>query len=79
MNCEYSIIVSTFADKDLASITAKLLVEQRLAACVQMFPIDSIYRWKGEICNDSEIMLLIKSRTDMFEKNRHHNKSKPPI
>jgi periplasmic divalent cation tolerance protein len=66
MDNEYSVIISTFPDKESAKKAAKLLVEQRLAACVQMFPIESVYLWKGEICEDGEIMLFIKSRTEMF-------------
>lgn len=68
MNNGYSIIISTFPDKDTAKKTAKLLVEQRLAACVQMFPIESVYFWKGEICEDGEVMLIIKSKTALFDK-----------
>ena len=65
---EYSIVIATFADKELAKTAAKMLVEKRLAACVQILPIESIYMWKDEVCDDNEIMLFIKSRADMFEK-----------
>jgi len=65
---EYSMILSTFPDKTAAKRAAKMLVEQRLAACVQMFPLDSVYLWKGEICEDGEMMLFIKSRTELFDK-----------
>ena len=68
MNSEYSIIISTLPQKDMAKQIAKVLVEQRLAACVQMFPIESVYLWKDEICEDGEILLFIKSRTDLFDK-----------
>ena len=68
MNTKYSLIITTFADKDTAKKTAKFLVEQNLAACVQMFPIESIYLWKGEICDENEIVLFIKSRTALFAK-----------
>ena len=61
---DYSVIISTFPDKDSAKSAAKLLVEKRLASCVQLLPIDSIYSWQGEICDENEIMLFIKSRTD---------------
>lgn len=67
MSNEYSIIISTFPDKESAKKTARLLVEQRLAACVQMFPIDSVYLWKDEICDGGEIMLFIKSRTALLD------------
>ena len=66
--CDYSIIIATAANKESAKEIAKLLVEKRLAACVQMFPIESIYLWKENICQDSEITLFIKSKTEMFEK-----------
>ena len=66
MNHEFSMIIATFPDKELAKKTAKILVEQHLAACVQLLPIESIYRWKGDICDEYEIMLLIKSKTAMF-------------
>jgi len=65
---DFSIIIATTADKESAKEIAKLLVEKRLAACVQMFPIESIYLWKENICQDSEITLFIKSKTEMFEK-----------
>jgi len=67
MSSEYSIIVSTFPNKELARKTAKDLVEQQLAACVQSFPIESVYLWKDEVHDENEIMLLIKSRTELFE------------
>ena len=35
---------------------------------MQMLPIDSVYLWKGETCEDGEVMLFIKSRTDLFDK-----------
>jgi len=65
---EYSIVISTFSDKSTAKKTAKLLVERQLAACVQMLPIESVYLWKGKICEDDEIMLFIKSKTVLFDK-----------
>ncbi|MCL2018576.1 MAG: divalent-cation tolerance protein CutA [Oscillospiraceae bacterium] len=64
----YTIITTTYPDKIAAKHTAKLLVEQRLAACVQLLPIESIYSWQGEICDENEVMLLIKSRADLFDK-----------
>jgi len=63
----YSIIITTTADKDSARKIAKLLVEKRLAACVQMFPIESIYYWQDKICEENEITLFIKSKTALFE------------
>lgn len=66
MKNKYSIITATFPDKESAKHAARFLVEKQLAACVQLFPIESVFSWQGEICNESEVMLLIKSRTALF-------------
>ena len=81
---KYSIIISTFGDKESAKKTAKMLVEQRLAACVQLFPIESIYLWKDKITEDDEIVLLIKSKTELFEEittfiKKNHSYDVPEI
>ena len=64
---KYSLIITTTANKESAREIAKLLVEKHLAACVQMFPIESIYFWKDSVCEENEIVLFIKSRTAMFD------------
>ena len=48
---------------------ALLLVEERLAACVNVADVKSDFRWKGELCEDREALLLIKtekSKVDMI-------------
>jgi len=64
---EYSIIITTAANKESAQKIAKLLIEKRLAACVQMFPIESVYFWQDKICEEKEITLFIKSKTSLFD------------
>jgi periplasmic divalent cation tolerance protein len=63
------ILVLTTADSlDLALRIASALVEQKEAACVNIVPgIRSIYRWEGKVCDDAELLLLIKSSDDRFE------------
>jgi periplasmic divalent cation tolerance protein len=63
------ILVLTTADSlDLALRIASALVEQKEAACVNIVPgIRSIYRWEGKVCDDAELLLLIKSSADRFE------------
>jgi len=68
MENEYAMVISTCSDRASAKVIAQLLVEQRLAACVQMLPAESVYRWQGEICEDSEIVLFIKTRAVLFDK-----------
>ena len=65
---EYSIVITTCADKEAAKAIAKLLIEKRLAACIQMFPIESMYVWQDKICDDNETTLFIKSKSVMFDK-----------
>jgi periplasmic divalent cation tolerance protein len=48
---------------------ASLIVDARLAACVQIVPkIHSIYRWEGQIHDDQEYLLLIKTGQELIEK-----------
>ncbi|MDE6978849.1 MAG: divalent-cation tolerance protein CutA, partial [Helicobacter sp.] len=56
-------ILATTANETLARKIAIELVELRLAACVQRTPIISVYRWKGQKCESSEIELAIKTCT----------------
>ena len=64
----YSMTITTCADRESAKRLAHALVEANLAACVQMFPVESVYTWQGKICQDGEISVLIKSRTGLFDK-----------
>jgi periplasmic divalent cation tolerance protein len=64
----YSVMFSTTSDRSEAERIAGLLVEEGLAACVQLMPIDSVYMWKGKIEKNGEILLLIKTRSDHVDK-----------
>ena len=62
------LILSTADKEELAKGIASALVETGEAACVNIVPgIQSIYRWKGEVCVEGEFLLLIKSTTERFE------------
>lgn len=59
----------TAKNEDEAVNIAKALVEDHLAACVNIIkPIRSIYRWEGRIADDTEAMLIAKTRRGLFEK-----------
>jgi len=56
------IIVTTMPDDERAETVARTLVEERLAACVNVHrPMTSIYRWKGVIEREAERQLVIKT------------------
>jgi periplasmic divalent cation tolerance protein len=67
----YLIIFCTTATEQEAAVLGRTLVEEGVAACANIVPqIRSIYRWKEEIWDERETLLIIKSREDLFEKIR---------
>jgi periplasmic divalent cation tolerance protein len=65
----YIVCLVTIDDPAKAAYIARSLVGQKLAACVSIIPeIQSIYLWKEKICDEKEILLLIKTRSDLFNK-----------
>ena len=65
------VILSTCASEDEAERIARLLVESRLAACVNVAPrIRSFYRWKGAVESADECLLVIKTSRDLFDSVR---------
>ena len=57
-----SIIYSTTDTLDTARTIARSLVKEKLVACVHIIPkIESIYRWKGKIENEEEVVLIAKT------------------
>lgn len=62
------LIFCTCPDAESAARIARTLVDERLAACVNRLPgVTSVYRWQGEVHEDSEVLLLIKGRRELFE------------
>jgi periplasmic divalent cation tolerance protein len=58
----YFVVYVTAADEKEARDVADLLLKKRLVACANIFPITSLYWWKGEIENDSEMALIMKTQ-----------------
>ena len=61
MTNHFVYILATISCETLARKIAIELIALRLAACVQRTPIISVYRWKGQKCENSEIELAIKT------------------
>ena len=56
------VVLSTFPSADVAATVARTLVEERLAACVNIVPaVRSIYRWESAIHDDAEALAIIKT------------------
>lgn len=60
------VLVTTGSEAE-AELIAKALLEERLAACVNVLnPIRSMYRWEGKIADDQEWLLVIKTQSERF-------------
>ena len=58
---KFSIVYSTTSNMKEAGKIANVLLKERIAACVNIFPIESKYRWNGKLCNEKEIGMIIKT------------------
>jgi periplasmic divalent cation tolerance protein len=65
------VILSTVDSVELGRKIAGALVDAGLAACVNIIPgVRSVYRWQGKICDEEELLLLIKTTAARFEEVR---------
>ena len=62
----YVMILTTTGSQEEAEAIATQLLERSLVACVQQFEVKSAYRWKGDLCRDTEVLLVMKGRSDLF-------------
>lgn len=61
-------VYSVFADADEAARIARIAVEERLAACVNILgACRSVYRWRGEVGEADEVAALFKTRAEAAE------------
>ncbi len=62
------VVLVTAPDAEVAARLARAIVEERLAACVNVVPgVRSIYRWQGAVQDDSEVLLVMKTRADRVD------------
>lgn len=66
---KYIVVLITVPDFETGRKIAKVLVEEKLSACVNITKseVNSIYYWKGNIEDDTENLLIIKTREDKFK------------
>jgi periplasmic divalent cation tolerance protein len=59
------VVLSTFPDAEKAAQVARVLVDEQLAACVNLVPsVRSIYRWQGAVQDEAEVLALIKTTAE---------------
>jgi periplasmic divalent cation tolerance protein len=64
---EIIVVMVTAGNEEEAVRMARALVVERLAACASIVPqIRSIYRWKGEVHDEAELLIILKTRKDLF-------------
>lgn len=79
------VIYITAGNAEEAENIAGGLVKEELAACVNIIPsIKSVYKWKGKICTDNEVLLIAKSRKSLMGEviewvKKHHSYETPEI
>ena len=66
---DFIVVFVTVGNEEEALKIARHVVKNRLAACTNIVPgIRSIYRWKGEICDDKELLCIMKTKKSLFPK-----------
>ncbi|ACB40398.1 divalent-cation tolerance protein CutA [Pyrobaculum neutrophilum] len=63
----YITVFITAPDRDSGRKIARHLLERRLAACVNMTPVSSMYWWEGKIEEADEVLLVVKTTTDKLD------------
>lgn len=68
---DFIVIFCTVPNKKEGKEIAKILVEKKLAACVNIVDkIESVFSWDGELCEEHEALMIIKTRKELFERVR---------
>ena len=66
MKPKYALIITTTDSKKNAKKIIKVLLKKKLAACIQLFPIESFYIWEGKVNQDKEFISFFKSNTRLY-------------
>jgi periplasmic divalent cation tolerance protein len=84
MKTGYSVLLTTAGSPDEAQALGKGLVSQKLVACVQLLPINSIYTWEANVEQESEVLMLLKTRHSLYDAIQaylleHHSYDTPEL
>ncbi|HEX2979071.1 MAG TPA: divalent-cation tolerance protein CutA [Anaerolineaceae bacterium] len=65
---KYVVVLVSVPNEEVGVMIARALIEQKLAACVNILPgMRSIYRWEDRLVDDREMLLLVKTRAEGFQ------------
>jgi periplasmic divalent cation tolerance protein len=63
----FCVVQTTIDDESMAEAIASSLLEEKLAACIQIAAVESRYVWRGALAREKEFLLSIKARSEDFE------------
>jgi periplasmic divalent cation tolerance protein len=72
MEATFILVLTTVGTRQFANDLAQSIVEARLAACVQIQSVQSVYRWKGKVCAEPEWLLAIKTADARYADLERH-------
>ena len=61
-------IQTTVLTEEEAKSIAQTMIDEKLSSCIQFYPIQSVYTWKGQVEETKEYLIIIKSTKNRFEK-----------
>ncbi len=80
----YCMVITTCATQEEARRLSEIMVTSKLAACVQIHPVESIYSWQGSVHHEPEFRLILKTRDHLYHRIesmiiQHHSYDVPQI
>jgi len=68
---DFVVVFVTAPSAEVAGSLAKALVTEKLVACVNILPgLRSIYAWEGKVCDEEEVLCVLKTRRELFPRLR---------
>lgn len=68
MEQTFSVVYSTAPDEKVAKSIAKTLVQENLIGCANLLPqVTSVYEWDGDVQTDPEVVMIMKTRTELVD------------
>ena len=64
---KYCIVITTFGNEEDARKVISEVLNSKLAACMQTLNIGSHYVWDGDVCHDSEVLVLFKTSWALYD------------